>query len=952
MIERTCHVNLLGTFLGYKNSSVSVRGEQLILITGSSSSTIPIDSLNQFPKVVHGFFGSSLIFSTSECTYTSRFLKKNETNKVFDHVASCLVSVVTNHIQKTYKRFQDRAITSFLRDSDVPFLDEIVSQTLQFYDSLCESRGRKGFDDQVLEKIKLLRVSYPISASCNELRKAYEKYRLNQRLQFYDVIESNPLTDQQRLAVVRDNDRNLVLAAAGTGKTSVMVAKTLDLIDSGRCSPNEILVLAYNKAAAEELKDRMILRANRAKLDTSTLPEIRTFHALGRNILIESGIRPRLSRFSEDRVLLLEWATEWFTSYIQKNPNSMKNFVELMYQPINPFDFKTKEEYDAYVRDNEYRALNGELVRGYQELCIANWFFMNCVDYEYEGNYKTKRRIEIGYDYKPDFHFTGTDIYLEHFGIDRSGNTRPDIDKHLYNESILKKRELHQECETTLLETYHYDWVEGQLETRLEELIEQESIPHEKRPFTDIFEKLKETGAFNQGVERYLKCLEAIRIECLSHDQIIARLAGNKVPNADKYAALLIDFHDAYRSYLMEKDEIDFDDMILRATEAVDSNKYKPAWKYILVDEFQDISMARMNFLNSLVINGPNPTLTVVGDDWQSIYRFSGGKLELTTRFDEMVGSYSLTKLEKTFRYNSSIAHTAGTFVMENPEQYRKEVVTHDVVSKPQVYLLDTKVGSENNIEERTKQIIGKILENDPSASIAVLARYNYLLRNTRDAIHSSSIKQPIKYWTFHGSKGLEADYCILIGFFQGKTGFPNMNKEEAVVEALLPTLDTFEHSEERRLLYVALTRARKKSYILADPFAPSEFITEMLSPKYKVHIASSTFKEEYRKIFKCHVCSTGYFRLQNGQFGNFYSCTTGRNCKSKPRVCPKCGSPSLDDRDSTKCNNARCKNEMPICSKCGRPMKLRDGKFGKFWGCTGFGIKDDQCKYTRKYFK
>lgn len=208
-----------------------------------------------------------------------------------------------------------------------------------------------------------------------------------------------------------------------------------------------------------------------------------------------------------------------------------------------------------------------------------------------------------------------------------------------------------------------------------------------------------------------------------------------------------------------------------------------------------------------------------------------------------------------------------------------------------------------------------------------------------------------MKFWTFHGSKGLEADYCILLGFFQGKTGFPNENKEEAVIEALLPTLDDYPHSEERRLFYVALTRAKKESYLIADVNAPSEFINELLSPQYKLDIVSDGFKSKYRKIFKCPVCSTGYFVLKAGKFGNFYSCTSGSVCRSSPRICEKCGSPSVDTANMSICQNPNCQNSFPICDKCGRPMRLREGKFGKFLGCSGYAIKDDQCSNARKYF-
>ena len=222
----------------------------------------------------------------------------------------------------------------------------------------------------------------------------------------------------------------------------------------------------------------------------------------------------------------------------------------------------------------------------------------------------------------------------------------------------------------------------------------------------------------------------------------------------------------------------------------------------------------------------------------------------MTTKFDELVGQNTVTKLDKTFRYNNSIADIAGMFIMQNPEQYKKQVTTHTQVDSSQVYLLDSIVDGKKNLSKQILQVVTTILNNDINSSISILARYRYLLEQVKQELKEalpSSNSVTIKYWTFHGSKGLEADYCILVGFFQGRTGSPNLNKEDAVVEALLPSLDSFPHSEERRLLYVALTRAKKKSYLIADSMAPSVFINELLSPKYSLHIASKTFEEKYR---------------------------------------------------------------------------------------------------------
>jgi DNA helicase-4 len=840
------------------------------------------------------------------------------------------------------------AVNEYLRDSNINFIGQAVNGLISNY-STAQSSWNIKLDKYSINNLNNIKKYLPLEANKELIRIDYETRKLLERKSFYDKIESNPLTEQQRLAVLRDNDLNLVLAAAGTGKTSVMVAKALDLIDSGKAKSEDILILAYNKAAANELKERLLERSSQAGLLTESIPSISTFHALGRKILKESRVTTYLSDFIDDPKKLEMWISDWLKKYITSSPKALFSFIELSYQPTNPFDFKNKAEYDAYVRDNEYRTLQGERVRGYQELLIANWLFIHGVNYEYEAPYITKRRIDIGFDYRPDFHIIDTSIYLEHFGIARNGKTRPDIDAIDYNDKINEKRELHKQQDTTLIETYHYDWTEGRLEERLLTLMNENGVEIKYKTEDEIFTVLENLGIVIENAKRYLKCLQAIRVERLSNTSILERLKLHKVPCAEQYTELLDQIHTAYKNKLLEDNRIDFDDMIIKSTEQVTSKVFTPKWKHILVDEFQDISKARMELLQAFIDYGPKPIMTVVGDDWQSIYRFSGGKLELTTRFESLVGTHSLSKLEKTYRYNNSIADTAGAFVMQNPEQYKKNVITNTTVTDSTVYLVDTIVEGGTSIEDRVLQVVNKIRSNDTKGSIAVLARYRYLLNNARDKINSETQYSDLKYWTFHGSKGLEADYCILIGFFQGKTGFPNANKEEAIVEALLPSLDHFPHSEERRLLYVALTRAKQKSYLLADPKAPSQFINEMLSPKYKLHIASKTFEESYRKIFKCPLCTEGYFRSIQGKFGSFYKCTSGDVCLSKPRICEKCESPSLDTRNKSICNNLNCKHEMMICDRCGRPMKLKSGKFGQFWGCTGFGIKEDQCKHTRK---
>ncbi|MFL2767264.1 MAG: 3'-5' exonuclease, partial [Dehalococcoidia bacterium] len=330
-------------------------------------------------------------------------------------------------------------------------------------------------------------------------------------------------------------------------------------------------------------------------------------------------------------------------------------------------------------------------------------------------------------------------------------------------------------------------------------------------------------------------------------------------------------------------------------------------------------------------------------------------KLELTTRYIDLIGSHSLTKLQKSFRYNNSIANVAGRFVMTNPEQYKKEVITHHQVNNSQIHIVDTINDSQNSnkiqkleLDENLKvyQIVEKIKNNNPSASISILSRYNYKLNEIKNYMNETKRFNNINYWTFHKSKGRETDYCILVGFSQGKLGFPNTNMDYAAVEALLPSLDTYLNSEERRLMYVALTRTKNKSYILANPFEPSDFVNELLVGGYSIAIDSEKFSEKYRKIFKCNFCTYGFLIRSKSSYGIYYRCNSFPGCNVITQPCQNCSAPMEENNHIRKCKN--CNNSIKLCPKCNRPMKLRNGKFGEFYGCSGYGIDPPfSCDFT-----
>ncbi|WP_457934925.1 UvrD-helicase domain-containing protein [Pseudoalteromonas sp. SCSIO 43210] len=910
-----------------------------------------LSDFSNFSVLKNSLFSAKIYLCDPNNTCVS-FLKKAEAdvlNKALNKYFSNTLEQKVNNAKTLLKRY---ALDEFLRDSSIEILNKAVFSLSKNY-AHNQTVWQQHLSPISVKFLSILSSTPKTADAVAQLRHKYEQKQLTLRDNFYNNVESNPLTTEQRLAVIRDNDKNLVLAAAGTGKTSVMVAKSLDLIARGIALPEQVLVLAYNKTAAQELKERFIKRAAHANLSIKP-PAILTFHALGLKLLQDAKKSTKLSTFATDEIQQKTWLTAWLYKQMQTDSTFLKNVVDLLHEPVDIFSFKSSAEYERYLRDNEYRSLAGLKVKSYQELLISNWLYLHSVDHKYEPHYKNKLEISaeditLNAQYNPNFHLSKYNIYLEHFDIDRQGNTRADINKKRYNEQIAFKRKLHKNNNTILLETFHYNWFEGKLEQRLSKLLKQHSVALVPLNDDEVFSTLNNSGLLQQGVEKYLKCLQAIRAEQLTNTQIKQRIKQSGLKNHQRYAAMLIAIHNAYMQELHTQNAIDFDDMIIHATKAVKKGEFSVPWSHILVDEFQDISGARMAFLNTLINKGKSVRFTAVGDDWQAIYRFSGGNLAFTTRFNELVGGHSLTMLQKTFRYNNSISDVAGRFVMQNPEQYKKLISTHTQVTTPHVILLDDLYQGTKSIEIKVQQSISTIQKNDVSASIAILSRYRYMLNSVQQHLKDKKHTNSLYFWTLHSAKGLEADYCIIIGFEQGKLGFPSNNQNSVLVESLLPEQDEFTHSEERRLLYVGITRAKHKAYLIADPYACSAFVKELVNDDYPIQIASTLFNKSQLKQRECNTCSDGLIVPKTGQYGNYYSCTNTQICETKLRVCKSCSSPSVDKSTYSQCVNIECKTQHPICEKCGREMRKRKSKHGEFLGCSGFELKEDSCKNTRK---
>ena len=502
---------------------------------------------------------------------------------------------------------------------------------------------------------------------------------------YFDQVESKLLTEKQREACMIDEDNNLVLAGAGTGKTSTMIGRAGFLIHSGQAKPDQILMLAFANKAAREMQER---------LDERVKEIPRTFHKLGRDIIVKvEGEHPSLSPLSEDDALLKNQVGKWIEEKMINNSSYKEDvlnyFSDYLYPAVNPFDFKTKGEYLEYIRANEIWTLKGEKVKSLGECLIANHLFALGIKYQYEANYKNKTPRLNFRQYKPDFYLPDYGIYIEHFGVDRDGNTAPFIDKEKYRQGMEWKREQHKKYKTRLIETYHYELTEGSLRQNLEQKIKKLRVKFHPLSPEEILEKLIKFGAVSALAEFLANLLKACKRDGLCPDQ----LHPEKFPSVDpdqlqQIRTILSPIYELYQNHLKENQEIDFDDMIHKAIDYVKSGRFISRWRYILVDEFQDISEPRARLVKALKESANECSLFCVGDDWQSIYRFTGSDIRFTTEFKKKFGPTKTTKLDKTFRFNDSICDIASRFILKNPAQIKKSLTTHATVKHPAVSLL------------------------------------------------------------------------------------------------------------------------------------------------------------------------------------------------------------------------------------------------------------------------
>lgn len=926
------------------------------------------DKLIEYPKPLLKIqYKKGLLFDKlvwGEVSY--RYFRNNELRLLFSDLESDrlqywapIYSEYFNQLVHTSEKFENYILlfNRYIRGTNTDDWLERLS-TAEKLLALKEEYVLLGFDINEIRDTFLAFISDPDTFVADK-NKLFIKSELNSTHHLFDNLEEHPLTERQREACVYDEDNVLVIAGAGTGKTSTMVAKAAYLVQQGYARPEEILMLAYGKDARQELEERVY------ELDYLNGVVVRTFHSLGKEII------GRYERRATN-VSVLASDDAQYVKFIDNQVEQMANepslkdalqsfFSEYQYPQPNELEFKSHGEYLQYLKDNEIRDLAGNLVKSFEELRISNYLFKNGIHFEYECEYPYPVSSPGRNVYKPDYYLPDLDVYIEHFGINESGGTRPGIDKDRYNRDKEWKIKVHQEWDTKLIQTFSYQsklGLENILERELKEHCKLNDIDLEDLlvPVTtnNLFSTVKELGAYKNFSKLIAGFLTLFKGSPYDIDNL-------PIPETNQYNKTRISLfylifkwvYERYSSVLTANKAIDFADMIRDAEKIVRSNDFhektqsKYKFRYILVDEFQDISPIRASLIKALRDVGSNCALFCVGDDWQAIYRFTGSDISLTTKYSEHFGKTYPVTLDKSFRFNNRIESVASGFVQANEYQLRKDLITHTQSARTEVHI------NQGHKQEVLRDIFAKITaESELGASVLVLSRFKESLKDVT-AIKNGFPKLKIKQMTAHASKGKQADYVIILDVIDDKYGFPSKITTDPLLESLLPTLEKYAYAEERRLFYVSLTRAKKTVFIHTVLGKESEFLKEMKEEGLDVQFEKSELNQYVIESARCPECGAGSLIPRMGKFGLFYVCGLGKDyCDSLVIRCPACEkAPLLRNDEFHYCAAPDCDFKADCCPVCstGRLVVRENSLTGnKFIGCSNYkGKEPGSCTYS-----
>ncbi len=947
-----------------------------------------------------------------------------------DELLNCEFYITWKDVEDLKRKYEDfYNIVYQAKTQDKIKLDQEFNKFIDDYNRLdykVESRNKK----YVEEELQLHK----------DLFDDVENFNLTEKeLENPDRIKKS-LDANQRRAVVTNELSNQIVAGAGCGKTLTVLGKVRYLTERKGVKPDEILCLSYSNKSVNDLKEKLpdgintytfhglgrsILKANKkpARPDDSALNDFLRIY-FKENVLNNEKI--------------CEEILDFFAYYLY-NPIDEDEVSSLgeLYDMEEGRDFRTLRE--LYGNDKEKITLDNKTVKSLEELVISNYYFLHQINYQYEKPYEvfnkdykgqkdfvskliydididltdkdlsvnlkslpiieeTGQKImdffnikeyEKDTEYLPDFYLTDYDIYHEHFGVDRNCEAKflEDEQAQKYQKGIKHKRKLHFEKGTSLMETYSYYMKENRLLERLEEKLKENGVEIKDIDYSYILSQLTERDdvkKFNDFMKLIAGFIELFKGNNYTVDKFEEFREENKSEENEfnkKRNELFLDIAEdvfvSYENYLRSNDKIDFNDMINHATALVNQGKLNKKYRYLIVDEYQDTSYTRYDLLKAIQ-NQTSAKVSVMGDDWQSIYRFSGCDVSLFKDFDKFFKNPEILTIDTTYRNSQELIDISGEFIKKNPNQIQKSLNSKKKSEKDAKPVKIAYYNQKSN-EEKIKvfeYVVNEIAKE--SNNILVLGRNNFDIdsflnsdenpspfrekgQNHEKIIYGKNPDLNIRYITVHSSKGLEEDNIILINLVNKVSGFPNQKMDDPILKFVTSDSDQFEYGEERRLFYVALTRTKNNAYLLSpeNNADKSVFVKELEENIEKLDVISKEdiFKDEEaigenpedfmkdKKVhsiktkLNCPVCKTGEIRLVIITKGN----------KKKMIKFFECSHSRCDWDGGYYNSKIEYIDEIELCPECGSILQPYEGKYGPYLRCNNGKCKHSESMHGEK---
>lgn len=709
------------------------------------------------------------------------------------------------------------------------------------------------------------------------------------------------LNEKQKASVLTEAKRVLVLAGAGSGKTKTVISKLLYLVGEKNIKPSSILAITFTKNAANEMIDRLIVSSDSTntyeafiqnKKTTALQKEverkkriqeqpwisnltIRTFHSLCYKILRDNGnpvFDNKFKLITDNSIEEVGVDLKSMDILSNEKPKDIIGKMLILACKNSGYFLKLKRYIlDYYVDkafiDKEmkpyenvglrtYTTLKGESVKSKSERDIADWLYRHNIKYVYEKvtNFKD-------FNFKPDFFIPQANLYLEHV-----------TDKSYSMEN--KEKQFIQSGKNCVM-TYESIMNNSMLFNLAMERIVKSKITEEISEEISLNYE-EEFKSYHNKVDEFLKTVMRLQSMIKGEDVELSSLQDKSLKSEHErirvFYELAIPIIQEYKKYCTNKSYVDFDDLIILTVKLLKENQdvrdfYQNKYKYLMVDEFQDVNGLQVRLLDLLL--KPDNQLYCVGDDWQSIYGFRGSNVDYIVNFEKHYNNCEVYKLDVNYRSTQTIVGASNEVIKHNKNQISKDVrAFKQTPSKIEIYRAKSlEVDGVEFLVDKVKTLYENGLGKE---DILVLYRRSKMFDSYYKALKDNGLF--VSYKTIHASKGLEAKAVFIIGLTEGRGGFPDIWLDDAIFRVVKDVKYDILLEEERRLFYVAITRAKDELFLITEIGNESTFIDEI--PERFYNFNKSEFKNIVEPLLVCNKC--------------------GINIHEEDRFCRNCGNDLL----------------------------------------------------------